>query len=328
MATAVETKPDSAPAVAPLGLLPASIVGAVVLLAGLVLIGTVVPMVWDTNVSPILKKQGGFVDAFFRVIALVAAVAGVVFVLAKLLPANPPKGLRGGIFLVIAVVLLFAMLVRWVGLMFEGGAAGPIITGVIAAALAFGAYKFLTGMMGRRWMVAIEEMGWFHTNSFKKTQGIRLRRWTMIGILLVGASGIWSLYHHNTLPYGDWTVRIPFLTNEAGVHKTLTILSDVRYTGLLLLAALTVWFAWRAVNVPTFADFLIATEAEMNKVSWTPWRKLVQDTIVVLVTTALLTAFLLVIDIFWGWLLADVVKVLPHKTPGQKADPQGQALDW
>jgi len=328
MATAVETKPDSAPAAAPLGLLPASIVGAVVLLAGVALVGTVVPMLWDANVSPFLKKQGGFVDAFFRVLALVAAIAGVIYALVKLSPANPPKGLRGGIFLVIAVVLLFALLVRWVGIMFEHGAAGPIITGVVAAALAFGAYKLLTGAMGRRWMIALEEMGWFHTNSFKKTQGIRLRRWTMIGILGLGFSGIWSLYQHNSLPYGDWNVRIPFLTNEAGVHKTLTLLSDVNYTGLLLLAALTFWFAWRAVNVPTFADFLIATEAEMNKVSWTPWKKLVQDTIVVLVTTALLTAFLLVIDIFWGWLLSDVVKVLPSKNQVQKTDPQGQDLTW
>ena len=84
---------------------------------------------------------------------------------------------------------------------------------------------------------------------------------------------------------------------------------------LILLTALTLWFAWRAVNVPTFADFLIATEAEMNKVSWTPWKKLVQDTIVVLVTTALLTAFLLVIDIFWGWLLSDVVRCCRQGTP-------------
>ncbi len=32
------------------------------------------------------------------------------------------------------------------------------------------------------------------------------------------------------------------------------------------------WLAWRVVNVPSFADFLIATEAELNKVSWTTRR--------------------------------------------------------
>ena len=28
------------------------------------------------------------------------------------------------------------------------------------------------------------------------------------------------------------------------------------------------WIAFRLVNLPSFADFLIAVEAEMNKVSW------------------------------------------------------------
>lgn len=83
----------------------------------------------------------------------------------------------------------------------------------------------------------------------------------------------------------------------------------------LLLCLATVWIAWRTVNVPTFGDFLIATEAEMNKVSWTPKKRLVQDTIVVLVCLLLLTVFLLVIDLFWGWLLSlDFIGVLPKKT--------------
>src|SRR6202011_2512680 len=66
---------------------------------------------------------------------------------------------------------------------------------------------------------------------------------------------------------------------------------------LMFFAAL--WFAWRLVNWPVFADFLIATEAEMNKVSWTTRKRLVQDTIVVLVTVFLLTTFLFVVDIVW-----------------------------
>ena len=66
--------------------------------------------------------------------------------------------------------------------------------------------------------------------------------------------------------------------------------------------------------VPSFAEFLIATEAEMNKVSWTPKRRLMQDTIVVLTTTLLMALFLLVVDLFWGWLLSNhYVGVLPLK---------------
>jgi preprotein translocase SecE subunit len=57
--------------------------------------------------------------------------------------------------------------------------------------------------------------------------------------------------------------------------------------------------AWRVVNFPVFADFLIATEAELNKVSWTTGKRLRQDTVVVLTTVVLLTITLLVFDWFW-----------------------------
>lgn len=321
MATAVEPKPDTARTVATAspGLLPASLAGAAMLLVGLAVVGYAVPLAWDAALSPVLKPLGGFVDSFLRVVVLVAAVAGVIFVANKLAPANPPRGLRGGIFLIISIVIAFFFIVRAAGLNFENATFGSIVTGVVAAALAFGAFKFLTSVRGTDTMIALEDTGLMHTHSFKKTQGLRLRRWTMVGILLLGGSGVWSLFQHNTLPFGNWTLRLPFTASK------LTVLPDVNFTGLMLLAGATVWVAWRAVNMPTFADFLIATEAEMNKVSWTSWKKLVQDTIVVLVTTALLTAFLLVIDIFWGWLLADVVKVLPQKAPTQQTDKAGQS---
>jgi preprotein translocase SecE subunit len=66
------------------------------------------------------------------------------------------------------------------------------------------------------------------------------------------------------------------------------------------------------VNYPVFADFLIATEAEINKVSWTPRARLIQDTIVVLASVVIITLFLFVVDVFWGWILSrQVVGILP-----------------
>jgi len=56
--------------------------------------------------------------------------------------------------------------------------------------------------------------------------------------------------------------------------------------------------------VPAFADFLIATEAEMNKVSWTTQKRLVQDTIVVLVTVILMAFYLFAMDQSWRVLLS------------------------
>jgi preprotein translocase SecE subunit len=77
------------------------------------------------------------------------------------------------------------------------------------------------------------------------------------------------------------------------------------------------WMSWRIVNWPAFADFLIATEAEMNKVSWTTRKRLVQDTIVVLVTVILLTVFLFVVDILWIRILSNpwvyVLQIDPMK---------------
>lgn len=324
MATAVEPKMSLPSAGASLGLLPASLVGAIVLLAGIGIVGGLVPTLWDSVVG----TSRGMTTSFLRIAVILAAIGGLIALGSKFGPANPPVGLRGGIFIVISVIITLFFLIRAVGLNLENASGGAVITGVIAAALLFGAYKFLTSQRCRNWMIGLEEMGFFHTHSFKRTQGLRVRRWTMIGILLLGCSGIYTMISHETLPSGDWKLRLPFLFNEDNTHKTLSLLSDLRYTGPILLIGATIWFAWRVVNMPVFADFLIATEAEMNKVSWTPWRKLVQDTIVVLVTTALLTAFLLIIDLFWGWLLSDIVGVLPGKSALPKPEPAGQSVPW
>jgi len=77
--------------------------------------------------------------------------------------------------------------------------------------------------------------------------------------------------------------------------------------------------SWRLVNWPIFGDFLIATVAEMNKVSWTTRKRLYQDTIVVLVTVVLMTVFLFAIDVLWIKILTNpLVDVLKH-------DPQAAA---
>ena len=104
---------------------------------------------------------------------------------------------------------------------------------------------------------------------------------------------------------------------EQGVARIppryIPLLSKVHVTVPLFLGIGLVWFAWRITNWPVFADFLIATEAEINKVSWTTRKRLVQDTIVVLVTVFLLTTFLFVVDIVWIKILSnpiiDVLKV-------------------
>ena len=68
--------------------------------------------------------------------------------------------------------------------------------------------------------------------------------------------------------------------------------------GVLLLVSL--WASYRVVNVPVFADFLIAVEAEMNKVSWPTRSELFRASMVVLIVMFFLAAILSLYDFFWG----------------------------
>jgi preprotein translocase subunit SecE len=69
----------------------------------------------------------------------------------------------------------------------------------------------------------------------------------------------------------------------------------------LLVAALGAWGAFRAVNYPRFADFLISVQAEVDKVSWASKEELYRATVVVVVTMFLLGFTLLAFDVIWQW---------------------------
>jgi len=77
------------------------------------------------------------------------------------------------------------------------------------------------------------------------------------------------------------------------------------YPSLLLLVGL--WFSFRIVNYPKFADFLIAVEAEMNKVSWPTKVELVRSSIVVIVVIVGLAALLFGYDVFWQFIFSERV---------------------
>jgi preprotein translocase SecE subunit len=119
---------------------------------------------------------------------------------------------------------------------------------------------------------------------------------------------------------------VPIEPASAEVQYTsLTLLPQLRFTLPLLLGALSLWLAWRVVNMPLFADFLVATEAELNKVSWTTRKRLVQDTIVVLVTVVLLCIFLFLADTVWSQLLTGIGVLQP---PPRDTTQQAQEQPW
>ena len=63
--------------------------------------------------------------------------------------------------------------------------------------------------------------------------------------------------------------------------------------------ALTLWFSYRLVNYPRFAEFLINTEAETGEGHLDLRKRLIRDTGVVLLTVLILSAFLYFLDILW-----------------------------
>ncbi len=67
--------------------------------------------------------------------------------------------------------------------------------------------------------------------------------------------------------------------------------------------AIGTWLTFRLVNVPAFADFLIAVEAEMNKVSWPTRGELFRSSMVVIFCIFFLATILYAYDLFWTMLL-------------------------
>ena len=117
---------------------------------------------------------------------------------------------------------------------------------------------------------------------YKRSQGKLARQITMATIWIVVALGCWSLY-------------------ETTMMQSQRQIIQMGVPGLLLLIG--GWIGYRLVNYPPFADFLIAVEAEMNKVSWPTWRELSRSTIVVIVLIVGLTAILFTLDSLWLFIL-------------------------
>jgi preprotein translocase subunit SecE len=97
-----------------------------------------------------------------------------------------------------------------------------------------------------------------------------------------------------------------------GLMRLSTLISAVEWkigVPAVLLAA-AVWTTYRLVNVPAVADFLIAVEAEMNKVSWPSRSELIRASTVVLVMMLALAVILAGYDIFWKLLLSRGLGIL------------------
>jgi preprotein translocase subunit SecE len=119
---------------------------------------------------------------------------------------------------------------------------------------------------------------------YKRNQGKYTRISTFVAGMLIGAigSGLLGQKIAAAMPYGPMTAYVRY-----GVPALM----------ILALAALMFWL----VNRPSSADFLIATEGEMKKVSWSSRKEIVGSTKVVIITAIIVSMTLLAVDLMFIW---------------------------
>ncbi len=121
--------------------------------------------------------------------------------------------------------------------------------------------------------------GWLM--QYKQDQGKNTRVGTFIGLALLIVWGAWVLYDYLKIYEGDEFWR-------------LLITRGIPIAFSIVLGSLAWWvaFANRASG-----DFMIATEGEMKKVSWSTKREVIGSTKVVILFTILFAALLFVVDL-------------------------------
>ena len=115
---------------------------------------------------------------------------------------------------------------------------------------------------------------------YKRSQGRIARQVTAAALMIAFAVAAWRMHD--------------FMTGREG-----WAFSGSRYVFPAIVLGLGCWFAFRIVNYPRFADFLIAVEAEMNKVSWPSKGELYRSSFVVIFVLLLMSAILFAFDVIW-----------------------------
>lgn len=133
----------------------------------------------------------------------------------------------------------------------------------------------------------------FQFGTYKAKQGRVARQVTFIALALVVAAGAWAL--KGSLDASE---------NARVASSSGAIALGVALAGF--------WAAFRLIQLPKFAEFLIDVEHEMNKVSWPSRGELWKASLVVILTIFVLAAVLFAYDILWKAIL-DLVFGLADK---------------
>lgn len=130
----------------------------------------------------------------------------------------------------------------------------------------------------------------FQVGIYKQSQGRIARQLTFVVLgvgIALGVYRLWETMKLTSLP--AWIPQAQAIETYLALDHTLP----------LVLLLLGLWISFRAVCYPRFADFLIAVEAEMNKVSWPSRDELIRSSVVVIVIILVLATLLTTFDLIW-----------------------------
>ena len=134
----------------------------------------------------------------------------------------------------------------------------------------------------------------FSFGFYKRNQGRIARQATFGAFALIVALGAWTLSKYLGGVVSDYP------------DMTVTKQNLIRYAIPLALLAAGVWASFRIVQMPTFADFLISVEGEMNKVSWPSRAELFRASLVVILVIFIMAFILFAYDL----VLTKILEVL------------------
>src|SRR4051812_2648380 len=120
----------------------------------------------------------------------------------------------------------------------------------------------------------------FRFGRYKRSQGRIARLTTFYALVIIVVLGCWRMgqYYSDQAPVLHYYVPLAFLV-------------------------IGLWGSFRVVQMPSFADFLISVEGEMNKVSWPSRSELFRATLVVILVVFFLAALLFAYDAVLAWIL-------------------------
>ena len=127
---------------------------------------------------------------------------------------------------------------------------------------------------------------------YKRGQGKYTRLCSAFAVALITGLGCLQLF--NKLEAASWGVS----------RKTAMWIATMVPAGLFVLLALLIFWL---VNKSSIADFMIAAEGEMKKVSWSSKQEITVSTIIVVVVIVIMATLLgttdIVFKVFFDWLI-------------------------